>query len=423
VAIIFQEFSLIPDLNAVENIYLGRELTSPFGFLTRRTMRDESRALFAKLGIDIDLDVPVCSLSIAQQQFIEIAKALSLNARLLILDEPTATLTPSEAEHLFTIMRDLKAHGVTMIFISHHLEEIFQVCDRITVLRDGHYVGSTAVADTNVDTLVEWMVGRRLEQAFPPKPERRNDAARVLEARAVQLAENAPINGFSLYEGEILGFAGLVGSGRSELARAVIGADPAWKKEVYVRDRRVGLKNTAEALEHGIGLLPESRKAEGLIVDFSVRDNMSINNLAKYLGPGPFINHRVEHDTTREMMTRVGVKAPGPMSIVGQLSGGNQQKVVIARWLNHHCKILIFDEPTRGIDVGAKSEIYTLMRRLTNEGYAIIFISSELPEIVGLCDRVAVFRQGAIVATLEGDAINSTEVMRHATTGNPLELH
>jgi ribose transport system ATP-binding protein len=423
VAIIFQEFSLIPDLNAVENIYLGRELTSPFGFLTRRTMREEARALFAKLGIAIDLDVPVCSLSVAQQQFIEIAKALSLNARLLILDEPTATLTPSEAEHLFTIMRDLKAHGVTMIFISHHLEEIFQVCDRITVLRDGHYVGSTAVADTNVDTLVEWMVGRRLDQAFPPKPERRNDAARVLEARAVQLAENAPINGFSLYEGEILGFAGLVGSGRSELARAVIGADPAWKKEVYVRDERVGLKNTAEALEHGIGLLPESRKAEGLIVDFSVRDNMSINNLAKYLGPGPFINHRVEHDTTREMMTRVGVKAPGPLSIVGQLSGGNQQKVVIARWLNHHCKILIFDEPTRGIDVGAKSEIYTLMRRLTNEGYAIIFISSELPEIVGLCDRVAVFRQGAIVATLEGDAINSTEVMRHATTGNQLELH
>lgn len=423
VAIIFQEFSLIPDLNAVENIYLGRELTSPFGFLTRKTMRNEARALFAKLGIDIDLDVPVCTLSVAQQQFVEIAKALSLNARLLILDEPTATLTPSEAEHLFNIMRDLKAHGVTMIFISHHLEEIFQVCDRITVLRDGHHVGSTAVADTNVDTLVEWMVGRRLDQAFPPKPERRSDAIRVLEARAVQLAENAPINGFSLYEGEILGFAGLVGSGRSELARAVIGADPAWKKEVYVRDERVGLKDTAEALEHGIGLLPESRKAEGLIVDFSVRDNMSINNLAKYLGPGPFINHRVEHDMTREMMTRVGVKAPGPLSIVGQLSGGNQQKVVIARWLNHHCKILIFDEPTRGIDVGAKSEIYTLMRRLTNEGYAIIFISSELPEIVGLCDRVAVFRQGAIVATLEGDAINSTEVMRHATTGNQLELN
>ena len=180
----------------------------------------------------------------------------------------------------------------------------------------------------------------------------------------------------------------------------------------------MALKDTAEALEAGIGLLPESRKTEGLIVDFAIRENISINNLKKYLGPGPFINQRAEYATTEEMMKRVGVKAPDPMTIVGQLSGGNQQKVVIARWLNHHCKVLIFDEPTRGIDVGAKAEIYMLMRRLTNEGYAIIFISSELPEIVGLCDRVAVFRQGAIVATLAGDEINSNEVMRYATTGN-----
>ena len=423
VGIIFQEFSLIPDLNAVENIYLGRELTGSFGLLSRKAMRAEARALFERLGIGIDLDAPVCALSVAQQQFVEIAKALSLNARILILDEPTATLTPSEAEHLFGIMRDLKASGVTMIFISHHLEEIFQICDRITVLRDGHYVGSTAVADTDVDTLVEWMVGRRLEQAFPAKPPRQAPRLVVLEARGVQLAEGEPANSFVLHEGEILGFAGLVGSGRSELARAVIGADRAWKKEVFVNGREAELKDTAEAMENGIGLLPESRKTEGLIVDFSIRDNISINNLGKYLGFGPFIDHRAERDTTREVMTRVGVKAPGPMSVVSQLSGGNQQKVVIARWLNHHCKILIFDEPTRGIDVGAKAEIYALMRRLTEEGYAIIFISSELPEIVGLCDRVAVFRQGAIVATLEGDDINSNEVMRHATTGNPLELH
>lgn len=418
VAIIFQEFSLIPDLNAVENIFLGREHTNSLGFLTRKSMLQEARALFKKLGINIDLEVPVCKLSVAQQQFVEIAKALSLNARILILDEPTATLTPTEAEHLFGIMRDLKAHDVTMIFISHHLDEIFEVCDRITVLRDGHYVGSTDVSETDVDTLVEWMVGRRLEQAFPPKPVRNTSARKVLEARSVQLAKNAPINSFTLHEREILGFAGLVGSGRSELARAVIGADKAWQKEIYVLDKRTALKDTAEALEVGIGLLPENRKTEGLIVDFSIRDNISINNLGKYLGTGPFIDHRAEYDTTQEVMNRVGVKAPHPMTVVGELSGGNQQKVVISRWLNHHCKVLIFDEPTRGIDVGAKSEIYTLMRRLTNEGYAIIFISSELPEIVGLCDRVAVFRQGAIVATLEGDEINSTEVMRHATTGN-----
>ena len=418
VSIIFQEFSLIPDLDAVENIYLGREQTNALGFLTRKSMRAEARALFEKLGINIDLDVPVCKLSVAQQQFVEIAKALSLNARILILDEPTATLTPSEAEHLFNIMRDLKSHGVAMIFISHHLDEIFEVCDKITVLRDGNYVGSIAVPDANIDTLVEMMVGRKLAQAFPPKPQLNPKARTVLEARGVQIAKDAPSNSFTLREGEILGFAGLVGSGRSELARAVIGADKAWKKEVFLLDQPTALKDTAEALERGIGLLPESRKTEGLIVDFNIRDNISINNLKKYLGWGPFINHRREYETSQQVMNSVGVKAPGPMSVVGQLSGGNQQKVVIARWLNHHCKVLIFDEPTRGIDVGAKAEIYTLMRRLTNEGYAIIFISSELPEIVGLCDRVAVFRQGAIVATLEGDEINSNEVMRYATTSN-----
>ncbi|MDR0441174.1 MAG: sugar ABC transporter ATP-binding protein [Candidatus Accumulibacter sp.] len=418
VSIIFQEFSLIPDLDAVENIYLGRECTNAFGFLTRGAMREQARALFAKLGIAIDLETPVRELSVAQQQFVEIAKALSLDARILILDEPTATLTPSETRHLFDIMRDLKSHGVAMIFISHHLEEIFEICDRITVLRDGAHIGTADVRNTDVDALVEWMVGRRLEQVFPPKRARDRHAPNVLEAREVQLTEDAPVNSFVLREGEILGFAGLVGSGRSELARAVIGVDPAFKKDIHFHEQKVTLKDAAEALECGIGLLPENRKTEGLIVDFSIRDNISINNLGKYLGVGPFIDRRTEYETTREMMGRIGVKAPDPMSVVGQLSGGNQQKVVIARWLNHRCKVLIFDEPTRGIDVGAKAEIHALMRRLTEEGYSILFISSELPEIVGLCDRVAVFRQGAIVATLEGDEINSNEVMRHATTSN-----
>jgi ribose transport system ATP-binding protein len=417
VSIIFQEFSLIPDLNAVENIYLGRERTNAFGLLERGRMRREAAALFERLGITLDLDAPVRQLSVARQQFVEIAKALSLDARILILDEPTATLTPSEAGHLFDIMRDLKSRGVAMIFISHHLEEIFQICDRITVLRDGHYVGTAEVADTDIDRLVEWMVGRRIEQTFPPKPTLDARTPMVLEACEVQLSEEAPSNGFFLREGEILGFAGLVGSGRSELIRAVIGADPAFRKTLRFHAREVSLKNTAEALENGIGLLPENRKAEGLIVDFSIRDNISINNLKKYL-LGPFIDRRAECAATAEAMRRVGVKAPGSSSIVGQLSGGNQQKVVIARWLNHHCKVLIFDEPTRGIDIGAKAEIYALMRRLTGEGYSIIFISSELPEIVGLCDRVAVFRQGAIVATLEGEAVNSNEIMRHATTGS-----
>ncbi|APA66882.1 sugar ABC transporter ATP-binding protein [Janthinobacterium sp. 1_2014MBL_MicDiv] len=416
IAIIFQEFSLIPYLNAVENIFLGRELTNAVGLLSKKAMRQQAAAIFARLNIEIDLSAEISQLSIAQQQFVEIGKALSLNARILILDEPTATLTPSEAEHLFAIMRELRQQGVAMIFISHHMEEIFDVCDRITVLRDGQYVGMTDVAATSIDQLVEMMVGRKLEANFPAKPVRPVAPAIVLDARDVRLRKDGPVNSFQLQQGEILGFAGLVGSGRTELALAVMGAHPAWHKDVRIGGKPASLRDPADALRHGIGLLPESRKTEGLILDFDITDNLSINNLGKYTRYG-WIRRRAELASTRSMMAKVGVKAPGPGTRVGTLSGGNQQKVVIARWLNHHCKILIFDEPTRGIDVGAKAEIYRLMRELTSDGYSIILISSELPEITGMCDRVAVFRQGAIVALLEGASIHSSEVMRHATAG------
>ena len=415
IAIIFQEFSLIPYLNAVENIFLGRERTNALGLLSKKAMRQEAAAIFARLGIDIDLAAEISQLSIAQQQFVEIGKALSLNARILILDEPTATLTPSEAGHLFAIMRELKQQGVAMIFISHHMDEIFDVCDRITVLRDGQYVGMTDVAATDVGQLVEMMVGRKLEANFPAKPLRSGTPAIVLDARDVRLSKDGPANSFQLRQGEILGFAGLVGSGRTELALAVMGAQPAWHKDIRLHGQKASLRDPADALRHGIGLLPESRKTEGLILDFTIMENISINNLGKYMTAG-LIRRPAELAATRAMMAKVGVKAPGPGTRVGALSGGNQQKVVIARWLNHHCKILIFDEPTRGIDVGAKAEIYRLMRELTSDGYSIILISSELPEITGMCDRVAVFRQGAIVALLEGASIHSSEVMRHATT-------
>ena len=416
IAIIFQEFSLIPYLNAVENIFLGRELTNAVGLLAKTAMRRQAAAIFARLGIEIDLSAEISQLSIAQQQFVEIGKALSLNARILILDEPTATLTPGEAAHLFAIMRELRQQGVAMIFISHHMEEIFEICDRITVLRDGHYVGMTDVAATDIDQLVEMMVGRKLEASFPPKPARPPGAPIVLDARDVHLHKDGPVNHFQLHQGEILGFAGLVGSGRTELALAVIGAHPAWHKDIRIHGAKASLGDPADALRHGIGLLPESRKAQGLILDFDITENISINNLGKYTGHG-LIHRQAELAATRAMMAKVGVKAPGPGTRVATLSGGNQQKVVIARWLNHHCKILIFDEPTRGIDVGAKAEIYRLMRELTSDGYSIILISSELPEITGMCDRVAVFRQGAIVALLEGASIHSSEVMRHATAG------
>ncbi|OYD77527.1 UNVERIFIED_ORG: monosaccharide ABC transporter ATP-binding protein (CUT2 family) [Burkholderia sp. CF145] len=417
VGIVFQEFSLIPYLNAVENMFLGRELRNRLGMLDRTKMRRAASEIFGRLGVAIDLSVPIRELSVAQQQFVEIGKALSLNARILILDEPTATLTPAEAEHLFTIMRDLKQQGVAMIFISHHLEEIFEVCDRITVLRDGQYVGMTDVATTDVSRLVEMMVGRKIENSFPPKPTLPADAKAVLEVNALQLHKDGPTNRFTLRKGEILGFAGLVGSGRTETALAVIGADAAHVKDIRINGAAANLSDPADALKSGIGILPESRKTEGLITSFSIKQNISINNLGKYRTGRFFIDHRSEAKATADIMKRVGVKAPTMHTEVATLSGGNQQKVVIARWLNHHTNILIFDEPTRGIDVGAKAEIYLLMRELTARGYSIIMISSELPEIVGMCDRVAVFRQGRIEAILEGDQIESNAVMTNATAG------
>jgi len=353
---------------------------------------------------------------VAQQQFVEIGKALSLKARLLVLDEPTATLTPNEAAHLFNIMRELRARGVAMIFISHHLDEIFEVCDRISVLRDGANAGHAEVGETNVDALVEMMVGRRIAHSFPPKPRPAPRGRKVLEVPHIQLARGGPVNAFDLHEGEILGFAGLVGSGRTELALGVMGADRAHRKTVLRNGVPVRLDDPTQALAHGIGLLPESRKVEGLITDFTIRFNISLNNLGRHRSAG-LVDRASEERSAAELSRRVGVKAPGIETRVATLSGGNQQKVVIARWLGHACEVLIFDEPTRGIDVGAKAEIYGLMRELTRQGKSIVMISSELPEIVGMCDRVAVFSGGAIVATLEGDSINSGDIMRHATRG------
>ena len=421
IGIVFQEFSLVPYLNAVENIFLGRERRK-FGLLDRVGMRSEAAALFKRLGVSIDLSAEIRALSVAQQQFVEIAKALALDARILILDEPTATLTPTDAEHLFAIMRVLRSHGVAIIFISHHLEEIFEICDRITVLRDGRLVGATLTAETNIESLVQLMVGRKLELTFPPKPARPASPRVVLDVENVQINRGGPASAFQLHEGEILGFAGLVGSGRTETVMAVLGADRAHAKTVRLNGSLVSLGDPAAALRNGLGVLPESRKIEGLITSFSIRDNISINNLGKYRKAFGLLDLVRERTVTAEMMGRVGVKAPAQSTRVETLSGGNQQKVVLARWLNHHCRVLFFDEPTRGIDVGAKSEIYALMRGLTQRGYAIVMVSSELPEIIGMSDRVAVFREGRIVRTLEGREITPEHVMRHATAGGSDEL-
>lgn len=417
IGIIFQEFSLIPDLDAVDNIFLGRELRNRLGLRDRRSMIAEAQHLFDRLKVSIPLDRPIVDLSVADQQFIEIAKALSLNARILVLDEPTATLTPSEADHLFIIMRKLREQQVGMVFISHHMEEIFTICDRVTVMRDGEKVHDCDVASTTPGDLIEKMVGRRVENLYP---EKRCDADYndvVLDVESLRLDPKGPEYSLKLHRGEILGFAGLVGSGRTELAMGLIGATRPVHAKVRMEGKPTKLRHPATALKQGIGLLPESRKIQGLILPFSCRDNITLNNLTQFQGALPLIKRRQESTTAADLMRSVRVKAPGPETPVGDLSGGNQQKVVIARWLGHQCKVLIFDEPTRGIDVGAKSEIYALMKELTAQGVSIIMISSELPEVLGLCDRVAVFYHGRIAAELEGDDLNSQSIMHHATGG------
>ncbi|WP_449044524.1 sugar ABC transporter ATP-binding protein [Paracoccus versutus] len=416
VGIVFQEFSLIPYLDAVENMFLAREIRGRFGTLDRKAMRARAAEIMRQLAVDVALDVPVHRLSVAEQQFVEIAKALSLNARILVLDEPTATLTPSEVEHLFKVMRELRRQGVAIIFISHHLEEIFEICDRITVLRDGEFIASCAVPDVDNDRLVEMMVGRRIENNFPPKPAP-STASVVVEVEEVQLKKGGPVSRFALRKGEILGFAGLVGSGRTETVLAMLGAYPAARCKVKVDGVEKRFRGPDEGLAHGIGLLPESRKEQGLITSFSILQNVSLNNYGKYRKNHWFIDLKKELAATETAMAQVRVKAQGPHARVDTLSGGNQQKVVIARWLNHDMQVLIFDEPTRGIDVGAKAEIYALMREFTAKGGAIIMISSELPEVIGMSDRVCVFRSGGIVATVEGDQIDSETIMTHATTG------
>ena len=422
VGIVFQEFSLIPHLDAVDNLFLGRELRNRWGARDRKRMRHAAAAIFARLGVAIDLDAPIRALSVAQQQFVEIGKALLLDARILILDEPTATLTPAEAEHLFAIMRELKRQGVAMIFISHHLDEIFAVCDRITVLRDGQYVATTDVARTDVEQLVRMMVGRRIESSFPPKRARGRCAAGAGGQRTADRARRPgePLHAACRRDPR-LRRAGRLGphGNRARGDRRDACAPQGRARTRHGGEARRSGRRAARGHRHPAGE-PQDGRA---VTSFSIRDNISLNNLGKYRSMRWLIDRRDEARTTHDVMRRVGVKAPSIHTEVATLSGGNQQKVVIARWLNHHTSVLIFDEPTRGIDVGAKAEIYGLMRELTARGYAIIMISSELPEIVGMCDRVAVFRQGRIEATLAGDEIDPDTVMTYATTGTRGATH
>ena len=413
VAIIHQELNLIPHLSVAENIFLGREpRRGPF--VDRARLRAGAAALLARLRLDIDPDAPLKSLSLARQQMVEIAKALSLEAEVLIMDEPTSSLTESETGRLFEIINELKARGAAIVYISHRLDEFQHMVDRVTVMRDGKTVSSAPFAALSIERIVADMVGRALDQAFPPRSSTPEPVELLRVAGLRRHGVFGPLD-FHLRRGEILGFAGLMGAGRTEVARAIFGADALDGGSVQLGEQTLTIRSPRDAIRHGLVYLSEDRKHEGLAIRMSVAANVTLANLGGVArGPG-LLDFRAEDRVARHYIDTLAIKTPSPAQAARYLSGGNQQKVAIAKWLYRGAKIIFFDEPTRGIDVGAKWAIYQLMDRLAAEGIGVVLISSELPEIMGLTDRVAVFREGQITGVLNTRETTQEEIMHLAS--------
>ncbi len=410
VSIIYQEFNLIADLTVRENIFLGRERTRA-GLIRASEEKRKARELFEKIGLEIDPDARCRELSVAQQQKVEIAKALSVNARIVVMDEPTASLGTQEVEHLFSIIRELKSHALGVIYISHRLDEVFEVADRVMVLRDGEVVAGDRIGRFTRETLIEMMVGRPIESEFPKhaagSTAGRCQGAERLRVEGLCRGEAVRDVSFRVRAGELLGFAGLAGAGRTETMRLVFGADRPDAGRIFINGTETVIRTPRDAIRNGVCLLTEDRKGQGLVLNHSVRENFGLPNLDRFVR-GPFLDRRKERSEFARYTESLKIRVTGPEQPAGNLSGGNQQKVVLAKWLARHADVIIFDEPTRGIDVGAKYEIYLLMDRLVEQGKAVVMISSELPEILGMSDRIVVMHQGRVKGEIT-DVANATQ--------------
>jgi ribose transport system ATP-binding protein len=396
IGMIYQEFNLVPDLGVIENIVLGIEPTRGL-FLDTKAATARATAVLAELGITLPLDRPARRLSVAEQQLTEIAKALVRHARLIVMDEPTAALTDRETDALFALIAKLKATGVAFVYISHRLEELPRIADRITVIRDGRAVETRATGALPQNEMIQLMVGRALEAHFPDLPAVAPDAPVRLAVRDLRAASNVNGVSFEVHAGEIVGLAGLVGAGRTEIVRAIAGADVATNGEIVVDGKPVAARNPHAAIEAGIAFITEDRKAQGLVLGMTVRENTTLAHLAAY-SRGPFISRAEEVGITNREIAELRIRTPSSEQAVKNLSGGNQQKVVLAKWLTGDAHVFLFDEPTRGVDVGAKAEIYTLMLQLLARGAGIVMVSSELPEVLGMSHRILVVRDGKIAA-------------------------
>ncbi|MCC5895258.1 MAG: sugar ABC transporter ATP-binding protein [Alkalibacterium sp.] len=414
VSFIHQEMITWPDMTVLENMFMGKEKKNKFGWVQTKEMKKEAERVFEELGIDIAFDRTMKTLSVGQQQLVEIAKTLLNDAEVIIMDEPTAALTDREIRLLFKIIRQLQKKDVSLVYISHRMEEIFEISNRVTVMRDGVSISTKATKDTNYDEIVRQMVGRDLEDYYPEMTNEKGDV--VLEVNHLTHLPHYENISFKLHSGEILGFSGLMGAGRTEIMRGIFGIDPFEDGEILLDGERIDIKTPHDAVKKGIGFLTENRKEEGLILDFPVKDNISITAFEEFSNNG-WIDTKEEKEFVELLVKRLTVKTAGIDLPVSSLSGGNQQKVVLAKWIGAGSRILILDEPTRGVDVGAKREIYNLMKELAERGVAIIMVSSDLPEVMGVSNRVLVVHEGSISGELNQNDLTEERIMTLATGG------
>lgn len=416
IGIIHQEIVLVPYLTVAQNLFLGREIKTKLGTINMAETNRRAKEMIASLGVNIREDAMVEDLTIAQQQMVEIVKAVSFNANIIVMDEPTSSLSNEEVEQLFEIIGNLKEKKVSIIYISHRMEELFRISDRVTVIRDGHYVGTKKTSETNPNELVAMMVGRDLESFYARDYCDMEKAEVALSVKNLSNDKNFQDVSFEVHRGEILGFAGLVGAGRSEIMETIFGARPATSGQVFLNGKEVHFKNPMQAIKSGIALVPEDHKKQGLVLGNSVAFNMTLASLHFYMN-GIAISEKKREAVIDEYTRKLRLKAASPEIEAGSLSGGNQQKVVLGKWLATKPDVLILDEPTRGVDVNAKYEIYTTINELAKQGIAIIMVSSELPEIINMCDNVCVVRAGRLVGKLTKDELTQEEIMKYAAGG------
>lgn len=414
IVFIYQELNVLFDMTVEENLFMGKEITKKFGICDKKAMRAKAKEIMERMGVSIPVDAVMSDLSVGQQQMVEICKALMVDAKVLIMDEPTAALTQSETEVLFEVIKSLRKKGVSIVYISHRMEEIFELCDRITILRDGSYIGTKYIKDISMDEIVQMMIGREIGERFP----KRNVKIGKEVLRIEGFTKNKVFHdvNFSVRAGEVLGVSGLMGAGRTEIMQAIFGNLSKDSGRIFIDGSEVTIRNPRQAIKAGIGFITEDRKTEGLLLEKSIAENIEIANLSK-VSTHKVLSKSKQAELVNKGIEEFSIKCFGPWHECNNLSGGNQQKVVLAKWIYTEPKILILDEPTRGVDIGAKKEIYSVINDLAAKGVAVILVSSELPEVLGMSDRIMVVREGEVRGILDGKEADQAKIMTLATGG------